>query len=406
MNHAKTTSQHFSLELPVYQANLGCAILDGSGFPDNYYFQDLGLKHTSFCQSAICYIDGAQGTLLYRGYPVESLCRQYTYESIIYLLLFGELPSKRVLTTFTRKLHADMSVPDYCYQLLETLPHDHHPMGILLTLVSALSADDTQLLDDPDDMAIRIIAQMPLLVAMSQRHAKGLPPVRIAKPTEYVEDFLIYLQDQRPSTLAHQVFDRILTLHAEHEQNASTCTLRVSGSTGTNAYAALAAALTALWGPAHGGANEACMTMLEAIGTCDRIPEYIEKAKSKTDPFRLMGFGHRVYRNRDPRADVMKSLARDVLDHKQDEPLFRLARSLEKRALEDPYFISHQLYPNVDYYSGIVQRALGIECQSFTTVFALARTSGWMSHWLEMQRDKTPIIRPRQHYIGPRQRDL
>ncbi|MAV28636.1 MAG: citrate (Si)-synthase [Legionellales bacterium] len=409
MNQINATSDQMCFELPIFQANLGNSVLDASGFPVDFYFQDIGLKHTSFCQSAICYIDGSKGLLLYRGYPIEELCKHFQFESIMYLLLFGELPTSRTLKSFTKKLIKYRHIPDYCYSLLEHLPESSHPMGILLTLVSALAADSSQSLDDPDEMAIRIVAQMPILVALSQRHARTLKPVHQDSNDDslgYVPDFLFRLFGQIPTEHTVTAFDQILTLHAEHEQNASTCTLRVSGSTGTNAYAALAAAITALWGPAHGGANEACMQMLEAIKTCDRIPEYIEKAKSKEDPFRLMGFGHRVYRSRDPRADVMKSLAKEVLDSKQDKPLFRLARSLEKRALEDPYFISHQLYPNVDYYSGIVQRALGIENNAFTTIFALARTTGWMSHWLEMMRDKTPIIRPRQHYIGPRKRSL
>lgn len=409
MNQINAKSEKIGIEMPVFPANLGNSVVDAAGFPADFYFQDIGLKHTSFCQSAICYIDGSKGLLLYRGYPIEQLCAHFQFESIMYLLLFGELPTSSTLKSFSRKLIKYRHIPNYCYSLVEQLPASSHPMGILLTLVSALAADSSQNLDDPDEMAIRIIAQMPILVALSQRRARDQSPVfgvENIESLDYVADFLYRLHDTTPTEQTHTAFDQILTLHAEHEQNASTCTLRVSGSTGTNAYAALAAAITALWGPAHGGANEACMLMLEAIQTCDRIPEFIEKAKSKDDPFRLMGFGHRVYRSRDPRADVMKSLARDVLDSKQDKPLFRLARSLEKRALEDPYFISHQLYPNVDYYSGIVQRALGIENNAFTTIFALARTTGWMSHWLEMMRDKTPIIRPRQHYIGPIKRSV
>ena len=396
----------FRLNLPLMPSTMGYSVLDTKALTEPYYLQDDGLKHTSFCQSSICFIDGDKGQLLYRGYPIEQLAKIHDYTQIVYLLLHGELATDQQILSFREKIASYQNLPDYCYTMLENLPHSSHPMGTLLVLVGALASDEAQLENDDINTCIKIIAQMPLLVAMSQRHSLGLKPIKSPAQANYVEHFLHCLHDKPSDTLACEVFDKILTLHAEHEQNASTCTLRVSGSTGNNPYASLAAAITALWGPLHGGANEACMLMLEEIQTCDRIPLYIDKAKSKNDSFRLMGFGHRVYKNQDPRAEIMKSLAKRVLDSKQDKPLFKLARSLEKIALEDPYFISHKLYPNVDYYSGIVQRALGVPNNAFTTVFALARTAGWMAHWLEMKSESGPIIRPRQHYVGQKKRNL
>lgn len=406
MNTVKIQIDNVISNFLVSKATLGNSVVDIAGFDQNYYFHDIGLKHTSFCQSAICYIDGVQSILLYRGYPIEKLAKDYDYLSIIYLLQHGELPTKKALSSFIEDYHSHLHIPDYCYKALSTLPHHLHPMSILLILIGILSGNESDLETDDVQMSRKIIAQMPILVALAQRHSAGKQPVMPRQDLSYVANFLYMLNDEVPDDLSVEVFESILTLHAEHEQNASTCTLRVSGSTGNNAYAALAAAVTALWGPAHGGANEACINMLEEINHSDRIQEYIEKAKSKEDPFRLFGFGHRVYRNKDPRALIMKSLCRRVLDKKHDNPLFTLARKLEKIALEDPYFISHKLYPNVDYYSGIVQRALGIQNNCFTTVFALARVSGWMSHWLEFRSSGSPIIRPRQHYIGHTPRDL
>ena len=406
MNTVKIQISNVTSDFIISKATLGNSVVDIGSFDQDYYFQDVGLKHTSFCQSAICYIDGIQSILLYREYPIEKLAKAYEFPSIIYLLQHGDLPNKKALSSFVDDYKRYLNIPDYCYQALSTLPHDLHPMSILLVLVGILSGDESTLEIDDVQMSRKVIAQMPILVALAQRHSAGKQPVMPRKDLGYVENFLYMLNGEVPDDLSIEVFDSILTLHAEHEQNASTCTLRVSGSTGNNAYAALAAAVTALWGPAHGGANEACLNMLEEINHVDKIQEYIDKAKSKDDPFRLFGFGHRVYRNNDPRATVMKSLCKRVLDKKHDNPLFTLARKLEKIALEDPYFISHKLYPNVDYYSGIVQRALGIQNNCFTTVFALARVSGWMSHWLEMKASNTPIIRPRQHYIGHSVREL
>lgn len=400
MSTATIKTQHQSNSLNIKTASLGNAVLDLCHFDMPFYFQDIGLKHTSFCESAICYIDGNNSTLLYRGYPIEELATHFSFSAITYLLQHDHLPSEKELSSFHNDCQKYMSIPQHCYAALKTLPRDCHPMGILMVLIGILSSQESEILDDDIQMSRKIIAQMPILVAMAQRHSSGLDPIQPNPELNYVENFLYMLTGKPADDLTIEVFDTILTLHAEHEQNASTCTLRVSGSTGTNAYAALASAVSALWGPAHGGANEACLTMLETIANSDRISEFVNKAKSKSDPFRLMGFGHRVYRNKDPRALIMKDLCQRVLDQKQHDPLFKLARELEQFALSDPYFISHQLYPNVDYYSGIAQRALGIEKKSFTTVFALARVSGWMSHWLEMKSKNTPIIRPRQHYIG------
>ena len=394
-------------ELSIEKATLGLDVINLAHFNSSYYFQDIGLKHTSFCQSAICYIDGDNSILLYRGYPIEQIAKHRDFTATMYLLLYGDLPTAEEKTDFTKRLQDQYRVPAYCYDLLQSLPTSMHPMGTILTIVSALSSEHASDRGEPSAIAEKIIAQIPTIVAMCQRHHAGLPPINPDATLDYVENFLSMRFGKKPTALAKKVVDKIFIIHAEHEQNASTCTMRVSSSTGTNALASLAAALTALWGPAHGGAAEACTTMLEEIQTCDRIPLYIEKAKSKEDPFRLMGFGHRVYRNHDPRAEVMKSLCHQVLDQHQDQPMFKLARSLDKIAREDPYFISHKLYPNVDFYSGIVQRALGFDNDCFTSIFALARTTGWMSHWLEMKTHAaTPIIRPRQHYIGPKMRDI
>lgn len=395
-------------ELAIERATLGLDIIDLAHFNAPYYFQDLGLKHTSFCQSAICYIDGENSILLYRGYPIEQIAKKRDFVETVYLLLYGELPKREQKKDFLQRLQEHYAIPEYCYQLLKTIPPSSHPMGSIMTIISALAAESKEVKQmSLQHTAEIIIAQMPTVVAMCQRHHQGLDPIRPNPKLSYIENFLSMRFGKKPTSLATKVIEKIFMIHAEHEQNASTCTMRVSSSTGTNAHASLAAALSALWGPAHGGAAEACTIMLEEIQTCERIPKYIEKAKSKEDPFRLMGFGHRVYRNHDPRAEVMKDLCKQVLDEHQDQPMFRLARSLEKIAREDPYFISHKLYPNVDYYSGIVQRALGFDNDCFTSLFALARTSGWMSHWLEMKtHSATPIIRPRQHYIGHDRRDI
>ena len=398
----KTILQKF----PVEKATLGNNVINISHFDEPYYFHDLGLKHTSFCESAICFIDGEQGLLLLRGYPIEQLAKHHDFETVIYLLLNGELPSKKEKSDFIKKLCTFRHIPDYTYEIIKNIPKDTHPMGMLLTLIASLSGqhDDTM---QYYETAVKIIAQMPTLVALCQRHQDGLKPIKPNQNLSYAANYLYMVTGKIPDKLAEEVFDTLFILHSEHEQNASTCTMRVTSSTGTNAYASIASAITALWGPLHGGANEACMDMLEEIQTSDKIPEYIEKAKSKTDPFRLMGFGHRVYKNRDPRSSIMKELCDKVLSKKNDHPLFKLAKDLERHALSDPYFISHKLYANCDYYSGIVQRAFNIHNDCFTLIFTLARTSGWMSHWLELKTTQaTPIIRPRQRYIGAKIRNV
>tara|TARA_B100001989_G_scaffold250703_1_gene228313 strand:+ start:4902 stop:6107 length:1206 start_codon:yes stop_codon:yes gene_type:complete len=393
-------------KFPVEKATLGNDVININQFDEPYYFHDLGLKHTSFCESAICYIDGEQGLLLLRGYPIEQLAKHHDFETVIYLLLNGELPSKEEKSEFVEQIQKSHNIPEHAYAIIKSLPQDTHPMGMLLTLIASLSGQHEET-NEHYQTAIKIIAQMPTLVAMCQRHHDGLSPIKPKRNLSYAANYLYMLTGEIPDKLAEEVFDALFILHSEHEQNASTCTMRVTSSTGTNAYAGIASAITALWGPLHGGANEACMNMLEEIKTSDRIPEYIQRAKSKTDPFRLMGFGHRVYKNKDPRSSIMKALCDKVLSKKNDHPLFKLAKDLERHALSDPYFVSHKLYANCDYYSGIVQRAFNIHNNCFTLIFSLARTSGWMSHWYELKTTQaTPIIRPRQRYIGANMRNI
>ena len=385
----------------------------------NKYTFDPGFVSTASCESKITYIDGSEGTLLHRGYSIADLAFNSDYMETCYLLMYGELPNQNEKNLFIDKVKHYGIVHGQIDAFFNGFRRDAHPMAIMVGVVGALSAfyHDSSNIKDPESReiaAIRLISKMPTLAAMSYKYAIGQPFMPPQKKYSYTENFLNMMfgtpyEDSEPNAILARAMDRILILHADHEQNASTTTVRVAGSTGANPFACISAGIGALWGPAHGGANEACLTMLNEIGSETRIDEYIKKAKDKNDPFRLMGFGHRVYKNYDPRAKVMQQTCHEVLDEigLKDSPLFKLAMKLEKIALEDEYFVEKKLYPNVDFYSGITLSALGIPTNMFTVIFALARTVGWVSHWLEMMSDpKQRLARPRQLYTGPGPRDF
>lgn len=408
------------IQLPVLKGSLGQEAVDVTGLgKEGLYAFDPGFMSTVACQSSITYIDGAKGCLLYRGYPIEELVKQYDYLAIFYLLLKGELPAAKEQQVFANELKEHMSLPKELPSLFSGLPKTGHPMALLMSVVSALAAGCHNNFDINnhqvcEQMVINLVAKMPVLAAMCYRHTAGLPFIQPKSELSYAANFLHMLlaktdKDTPPGKATEEAMDLIFSLHADHGQNASTSTLRMAGSTGADPYAAVVAGIAALWGPLHGGANEACLAMLKAIGDVSRIPEYIEKAKDPSDPFRLMGFGHRVYKSYDPRAKLMRTVCHRVLDEqgRGDEPLFRVAMELEKIALEDDYFKSRSLYPNVDFYSGITQSALGIPTTVFTVIFAVARTAGWVSHWLEMVGSPYfKLSRPRQLYMGPARRTV
>lgn len=407
-------------ELPVYSGTLGNDVIDVRQLGDQgVYTFDVGLYATAACQSAITFIDGDKGILLYRGYPIDQLAFHSDYMEVCYLLLNGELPNQAQKQDFVNSIQHHNSVHDQLSTFFKGFRRDAHPMAIMVGVVGALSAFYHEALDinKPEDRmlaAIRLIAKMPTLAAMCYRYSVGDPFLHPHDELGYAENFLHMMfsrphSNKKPDPILSRAIDRIFTLHADHEQNASTTVVRAAGSTGANPFACISAGIGALWGPAHGGANEACLRMLHEIGDESRINEYLAKAKDKNDPFRLMGFGHRVYKNYDPRAKVMRETAHEVLDAvgRKNEPLFKLAMSLEKIALEDDYFIEKKLYPNVDFYSGITLSALGIPANMFTVIFALSRTVGWISHWMEMIADPNHrLMRPRQLYTGATQRDV
>jgi citrate synthase len=385
----------------------------------NKYTFDPGFVSTASCESKITYINGSEGILLHRGYSIADLAFNADYMDTCHLLMYGELPNPSEKKAFTDKVKHYGIVHGQIDAFFNGFRRDAHPMAIMVGVVGALSAfyHDSSNIKDPKSReiaAIRLISKMPTLAAMSYKYAIGQPFMPPKKKYDYTSNFLNMMfgtpyEESEPNAILSKAMDRILILHADHEQNASTTTVRVAGSTGANPFACISAGIGALWGPAHGGANEACLTMLNEIGDESRIEEYIKKAKDKNDPFRLMGFGHRVYKNYDPRAKVMQQTCHEVLDEigLKDSPLFKLAMKLEKIALEDDYFIEKKLYPNVDFYSGITLSALGIPTNMFTVIFALARTVGWVSHWLEMMSDpKQRLARPRQLYTGPGPRDF
>lgn len=407
------------IELPVYKGTLGPDVIDVTQLAKkNIFTYDPGFLSTAACASKITFIDGEKGQLFYRGYPIEQLAEKSDFMEISYLLLHGELPSRAQKTEFNRQITNHTMVHEQLRHFFNGFRRDAHPMAIMVGVVGALSAFYHDSLDINNKAhrelaALRLIAKMPTLAAMCYKYSTGLPFMYPSNHLSYAENFLYMMfgvptEEKKPNPVLAKALDKIFILHADHEQNASTSTVRLAGSTGANPYACISAGIAALWGPAHGGANEACLNMLHEMGTVENIQKYITKAKDPNDSFRLMGFGHRIYKNYDPRAKVMKETCHEVLEEtgQKEAPLFKLALALEKIALEDPYFVAKKLYPNVDFYSGITLSALGIPTNMFTVIFALARTVGWVSHWEEMIADPTRrIARPRQLYCGETQRD-
>ena len=378
---------------------------------------DPGFTSTASCESALTYIDGDEGILLHRGYTIGDLSTHSSYMEVCYLLLNGELPDGTTLDQFTRTISRHTMLHEQLMQFYRGFRRDAHPMAIMCGVVGALSAfyhDSTDITDPHQRMVAshRLIAKMPTIAAAAYKYSIGQPFVYPDNSLSYSANFLrmtfgVPAEKYVVNPIVEKVMDRIFILHADHEQNASTSTVRLAGSSGANPFACIAAGIACLWGPAHGGANEAALEMLREIGTPDRIPHYIARAKDKNDPFRLMGFGHRVYKNYDPRATVMQQTVRDVLKELNvTDPIFEVALQLEEMALSDPYFIEKKLFPNVDFYSGVILSAIGFPTSMFTVLFALARTVGWVAQWNEMISDPDQKIgRPRQLYTGPTQRD-
>ena len=408
-----------TLNLPIYSPTLGNDVIDITKLGEHGVFTfDQGFLSTASCESKITYIDGDEEVLLYRGYPIEQLAEKKDFLDVCYLLLNGDLPNVEEKKSFVSLINNHTMVHQQMYQFLNGFRRDAHPMAIMVGIVGALSAfyHDSMDLNNKKDRfisAIRLVAKMPTLAAMSYKYSVGQPYMYPQNKMGYAENFLQMMfgvpsEHTTPDPVLVKAMDTIFILHADHEQNASTSTVRLAGSTGANPFACISAGIGALWGPAHGGANEACLNMLQEIGNVSNIEHYIKRAKDKNDSFRLMGFGHRVYKSYDPRAKVMRKTCYDVLEAvgKKDEPLFKLAMELERIALEDEYFIEKKLYPNVDFYSGLTLSAIGIPTNMFTVVFALARTVGWMSHWMEMVESNSRIGRPRQLYTGEKNRDV
>ncbi len=408
-------------ELPVLSGSTGPDVLDVQTLykQTGMFTYDPGFTSTASCQSAITYIDGEAGVLLYRGYPIEQLAEQCTFLEVCYLLLHGELPGNAELKGFEHSVTMHTMVHDQVNNFFRGFRRDAHPMAIMVGVVGALSAFYHDAMDihskaDRNICAIRLIAKVPTIVAMCHKYSTGLPFMYPKNKLNYVENFMRMMlatpcDEYEPNPVLVRALDRILILHADHEQNASTSTVRLAGSSGANPFACITAGIACLWGAAHGGANEAVLNMLIEIDNASRIGQYINKAKDKNDPFRLMGFGHRVYKNHDPRAKLMRETCHEVLTELglHDDKMFKLALELEKIALEDEYFITKKLYPNVDFYSGIVLHALGIPSNMFTAIFAMGRTIGWVSHWDEMISDPDQKIgRPRQLYTGQTRRDV
>jgi len=410
------------IQLPIYHPSIGNPVIDIAKLGSEGYFTfDPGFMSTAACESKITYIDGDQGILLYRGYPIDQLAAKKDFLDVCYLLLNGELPKPQEKQDFQQQIKLHTMVHQQIHHFFNGFRRNAHPMAIMVGVVGALSAfyhesTDLSNAEDRYTAAIRLVAKVPTLAAMSYKHCIGQPFVYPSNDLNYAENFLYMLfglpsrtfEQNKPHPVLAEAMDIIFTLHADHEQNASTSTVRLAGSTGANPYACISAGISALWGPAHGGANEACLHMLNEIGDVKNIPHFIARAKDKNDPFRLMGFGHRVYKNYDPRAKVMRDTCHKVLEAvgAHNTPIFKLAMELERIALEDDYFVQRKLYPNIDFYSGITLSAMGIPTNMFTVIFALARTVGWISHWLEMTNAPYKIGRPRQLYTGPKQRDL
>jgi len=404
---------------PVLSGTVGPDVVDiRKMYAETHAFTyDPGFTSTAACESAITYIDGDEGILLHRGYPIDQLAEQSSFMEVSYLLLNGELPEKATLDKFTYTITRHTMLHEQLAAFMRGFRRDAHPMAVMCGVVGALSAfyhDSTDITDPRQRMIAshRLIAKMPTIAAMAYKYTVGQPFVYPDNSLSYTGNFLrmtfgVPAEPYKVDPIVERAMDRIFILHADHEQNASTSTVRLAGSSGANPFACIAAGIACLWGPAHGGANEAALNMLREIKTPDRIPEYIARAKDKDDPFRLMGFGHRVYKNYDPRAKVMQKTAAEVLEKLGvTDPVFDVARELEQIALSDPYFIEKKLYPNVDFYSGVILSAIGFPTSMFTALFALARTVGWVAQWNEMISDPDQKIgRPRQLYTGAPQRD-
>ena len=418
-NTASLTVAGEAKDYAVLDGTIGPQVIDIRKLYANTgpFTYDPGFTSTASCDSGLTYIDGDAGVLLHRGYPIGQLAEQSSFMEVSYLLLNGELPSAKELADFTTTITRHTMVHEQLTTFYRGFRRDAHPMAILCGVVGALSAfyHDSTDINDPEQRRIashRLIAKMPTIAAMAYKYSVGQPFVYPRNDLSYTANFLrmtfsVPAEEYEPDPVIVDAMDKIFILHADHEQNASTSTVRLAGSSGANPFACIAAGIACLWGPAHGGANEAALNMLREIGTVDRIPEYIARAKNKDDPFRLMGFGHRVYKNYDPRATVMQKTAKDVLEKLGvDDPVFDVAKELEQIALNDPYFIEKKLYPNVDFYSGVILSAIGFPTEMFTVLFALARTVGWVAQWNEMISDPAQKIgRPRQLYTGPTERD-
>jgi len=418
---AKLIIHDKEIDLPIMEGSMGYPAVDISSLHANAVKTfDPGFSSTAECSSAITFVDGGKGELLHRGHPIEQLAEKCEYLDIAFLLFNGELPNSREKTSYVNSIKEHSLPHDQLNNIFRGFRRDAHPMAVMVGVVGSMSAfyfDETMKVDNQNYRRLsaqRLIAKVPTIAAWSYAYSQGRPFVYPKDELSYSENFL-NMMFSTPNTkylqnpIISRAFEKILILHADHEQNASTSTVRLVGSSGANPFACIAAGIASLWGPAHGGANEATLKMLSEIRNEGRINEYIKRAKDKTDSFRLMGFGHRIYKNKDPRAIIMKATCHEVLDELglRNDPLFKLALKLEQIALEDEYFVKKKLYPNVDFYSGIVMSALGIPNSMFTAVFALARTAGWVAHWNEMiLNEDSKIGRPRQIYTGKLRRDV
>jgi citrate synthase len=417
---AKLTIGDDSYDLPIYSPTAGPDVIDIRKLyaQAGVFTYDPGFTSTAACDSTITYIDGDKGELLHRGYPIDQLAANSHYLEVCFLLLYGYLPKPGELEKFERTITQHTMIHEQMHNFFRGFRRDAHPMAIMVGAVGAMAAfyhDSTDITNERErEIAThRLIAKVPTIAAMAYKYSIGQPFVYPRNDLDYAANFLhmcfaVPAEEYQIDPILARAMDRIFTLHADHEQNASTSTVRLASSSGANPFACIAAGIACLWGPAHGGANQACLEMLKEIGTPDRIPEYIDRAKDKNDPFRLMGFGHRVYKNYDPRAKVMKQSADEVLDLMgvENNPILATAKELEKAALDDPYFSEKKLFPNVDFYSGIILEAMGFPTSMFTPIFALSRTVGWISQWKEQLADpQMKIGRPRQLYQGETLRD-
>ncbi len=409
-----------SIELPILSPTAGPDVVDIRKLyaQGDVFTYDPGFTSTASCDSSITFIDGDKGELLHRGYPIDQLAEKSHFLEVCYLLLYGDLPTAEQLEDFEKRVTMHTMLHEQMQNFFRGFRRDAHPMATMVGVVGAMSAfyHDSTDINDPwqrEVASIRLIAKMPTIAAWAYKYSIGQPFVYPRNDLDYAANFIhmcfaVPAEEHVVNPILARAMDRIFTLHADHEQNASTSTVRLASSSGANPFACIAAGVACLWGPAHGGANQACLEMLREIGTPERIPEFIERAKDKNDPFRLMGFGHRVYKNFDPRAKVMKQSADEVLGllGVEDNPTLQVAKELERIALEDSYFVDKKLYPNVDFYSGIILDAMGFPTSMFTPIFALARTVGWISQWKEMIADpQLKIGRPRQLYVGHTYRD-